>query len=109
MSSDVGYIGSSPIIRIPKFKYAVQMIGTYVGRLAALIAFVPIVPALSADALGFHETLHPVFAASLPEILEVQSDVPAAAHATAFQPGLLDQANQPAVGSGARNFWILQP
>jgi hypothetical protein len=66
------------------------------SRLAAGIAFVAFVDALSTNTFRLHQPVNPVLTAWIIKILQIQGDVPVAIHATAFEPSMFYQTNQSA-------------
>ena len=86
----IGDIGHPSLIWLLGLELPVQVIGSHMGRLAAIIALVALVATLGADALDLHEAMHSVLTTSLPKIFQVQGDVPVTVNTATLQPGLLD-------------------
>ncbi len=75
MGSDISDVSHPSLVRLLSLKVVIQVVGRNVGRLSAVITFVTFLTTLSADTFRRHRSVHPIFAALLTEIFEIQGDI----------------------------------
>jgi len=89
MGSDIGNVSHPSLVRLLGLEVAIQVIGRNVGRLSAVITFVSFLTTLSADTFRPHQSVHPIFAALLTKVFEIQGDISVAVYTITFEPRLL--------------------
>src|SRR5574343_34235 len=108
MSDDVGDISHPHLVRRRYIKVLFQPIGGD-HRRAPIAVSTTTIADLGAQPFLPHQTINAVLAAALTEVTQIVGDLAVAIDATAFQPGVLDQAEQTLIFLGTRRGRIGSP
>src|SRR5690606_1550081 len=96
VGADVGDVGDPDLVRRVRSEVAVQHIVDHADRATPMAGLAPVAD-LRAQPFGLHQPLYAVAAAGLARFAQVQRDLAVAVHASAGQPGVLDQPKQPLI------------
>lgn len=109
MGADVGDVRHPRLVGHFHRELLLQHIGGSHRRCPAPRVGTPAVTPLGLQAFLLEQLGHPVFAALLTQVTHVQGELAVTVNPTAFQPGVLEQAQQPAVVLGAGTFRLCLP
>ncbi len=109
MRSDIGDVGHPGGVRLRDIELALQVVRRDNRRTPALVSLVLLVADLGLDVILMRQPFNAAFTARLAQIPQVVVNLAVTIHATAFQPRLLDQAQQSPVLDGAWRVRLEQP
>lgn len=109
VSADICEISYPRLVRLVYFKFSIQNVRRYVAKVATFKPSVPFVTTLRAQTGLLHDSVNAIFAASLTVVFHVQRDGPVAIGKTAFNPELLNLAQQALIFYSSGTIRLLLP